>query len=208
VLSKPYLPRVPGHMLYARIYTSLPTLHPTKRRLRHSSAVPARAEAHTRYHTIILAGLLSLGCAGGNDAVAPPKETAFPVSISGQGTGSGHIVIASDQGNMDCVGGPGISPCENSFPEGTELQLQAIPAEQSVFDRWDLDAQSCGSRATCTLNAVRELNVQATFTLAEAPPPPPLPGDPLALCNDGTYSYAAHHQGACSHHGGVRVWYR
>ncbi|MBW8793104.1 MAG: DUF3761 domain-containing protein [Streptomyces sp.] len=28
-----------------------------------------------------------------------------------------------------------------------------------------------------------------------------------ALCNDGTYSYAAHHQGACSHHGGVAVFY-
>ncbi|MET7765881.1 DUF3761 domain-containing protein [Streptomyces sp. NPDC005393] len=29
-----------------------------------------------------------------------------------------------------------------------------------------------------------------------------------AQCNDGTYSYAAHHQGACSHHGGVAVFYR
>jgi hypothetical protein len=29
-----------------------------------------------------------------------------------------------------------------------------------------------------------------------------------ALCNDGTLSYAAHHQGACSHHGGVKVFYR
>ncbi|MFI1369315.1 DUF3761 domain-containing protein [Streptomyces griseochromogenes] len=29
-----------------------------------------------------------------------------------------------------------------------------------------------------------------------------------ALCNDGTYSYAAHHQGACSYHGGVAVFYR
>ncbi|MER5604019.1 DUF3761 domain-containing protein [Streptomyces sp. NPDC002265] len=28
------------------------------------------------------------------------------------------------------------------------------------------------------------------------------------MCNDGTYSYAAHHQGACSHHGGVDVFYR
>ncbi|WP_413796736.1 DUF3761 domain-containing protein [Streptomyces iranensis] len=37
-------------------------------------------------------------------------------------------------------------------------------------------------------------------------------GDPAAgataLCNDGSYSYAAHHQGACSHHGGVAVFYR
>jgi len=28
-----------------------------------------------------------------------------------------------------------------------------------------------------------------------------------ALCVDGTYSYAANHQGACSHHGGVAEWY-
>ncbi len=29
-----------------------------------------------------------------------------------------------------------------------------------------------------------------------------------ARCNDGTYSYAAHHQGACSRHGGVKTFYR
>ncbi|MEU3842982.1 DUF3761 domain-containing protein [Streptomyces sp. NPDC028635] len=28
------------------------------------------------------------------------------------------------------------------------------------------------------------------------------------MCNDGTYSYAAHHQGACSHHDGVAVFFR
>lgn len=31
---------------------------------------------------------------------------------------------------------------------------------------------------------------------------------PTALCRDGTYSYSAHHQGTCSWHGGVAVWYR
>ncbi len=29
-----------------------------------------------------------------------------------------------------------------------------------------------------------------------------------ALCNDGTLSYSQHHQGTCSHHGGVAVWYK
>ena len=29
-----------------------------------------------------------------------------------------------------------------------------------------------------------------------------------ALCRDGTYSFAAHHRGACSHHGGVATFYR
>jgi hypothetical protein len=28
-----------------------------------------------------------------------------------------------------------------------------------------------------------------------------------ALCSDGTCSYSAHHQGTCSHHGGVAQWY-
>ena len=46
-----------------------------------------------------------------------------------------------------------------------------------------------------------------------APPPAPTtaagpPAGATALCNDGTYSDAAHHQGACSHHGGVAVFYQ
>jgi hypothetical protein len=45
-----------------------------------------------------------------------------------------------------------------------------------------------------------------------SPQPAPAPvapgGGATALCNDGTYSYAAHHQGACSGHGGVKVFYK
>jgi hypothetical protein len=29
-----------------------------------------------------------------------------------------------------------------------------------------------------------------------------------AQCKDGSYSHAAHHAGACSHHGGVAKWLR
>jgi hypothetical protein len=50
-----------------------------------------------------------------------------------------------------------------------------------------------------------------TITLAAPPPPPPVvpayPSGATAQCNDGTYSFAAHHQGACSHHGGVAQFY-
>ena len=42
-----------------------------------------------------------------------------------------------------------------------------------------------------------------------AAPPLVTPGNgATALCNDGTYSYAAHHQGACSSHGGVKAFYK
>jgi hypothetical protein len=43
------------------------------------------------------------------------------------------------------------------------------------------------------------------------PPPSPAPGAPAdasAKCNDGTYSNTAHRSGACSHHGGVKQWYK
>ena len=52
---------------------------------------------------------------------------------------------------------------------------------------------------------------QAPAPAAPAPEPaqPAAPGGgATALCNDGTLSYAAHHQGACSHHGGVAVFYK
>lgn len=32
------------------------------------------------------------------------------------------------------------------------------------------------------------------------------PAGATARCKDGSYSYAKHHQGACSHHGGVATW--
>jgi len=47
---------------------------------------------------------------------------------------------------------------------------------------------------------------------AAAPAPAPAaqprsaPTGATARCNDGTYSYSQHHQGSCSHHGGVATW--
>ncbi|WP_413992420.1 DUF3761 domain-containing protein [Labrys okinawensis] len=31
-------------------------------------------------------------------------------------------------------------------------------------------------------------------------------GKEIAVCGDGTHSYSHHHQGTCSHHGGVARW--
>ena len=53
--------------------------------------------------------------------------------------------------------------------------------------------------------------VAPTATVATLQPtnPAPTPGDgATAICRDGTYSYAANHSGACSHHGGVAQFYK
>jgi hypothetical protein len=50
-------------------------------------------------------------------------------------------------------------------------------------------------------------------TPAPKPTPPPAPSSSSdhvgasARCSDGSYSYSAHRQGTCSHHGGVAIWY-
>ncbi len=35
-----------------------------------------------------------------------------------------------------------------------------------------------------------------------------VPAGATALCNDGTYSFSQSHRGTCSHHGGVRKWFK
>ena len=34
------------------------------------------------------------------------------------------------------------------------------------------------------------------------------PGNATAQCNDGTYSFAKQHRGACSGHRGVKIWFK
>ena len=60
------------------------------------------------------------------------------------------------------------------------------------------------------MSEVVPVQVPATPVPEPAPQhlsPRPPGGGATAQCNNGTVSYAAHHQGACSHHGGVRVFY-
>ena len=67
--------------------------------------------------------------------------------------------------------------------------------------------------AASTFNSV---TVRATTSSVARPSPTvtrtaaavPAGNGATAQCNDGTYSHAAHHQGACSHHGGVRQFYK
>lgn len=73
---------------------------------------------------------------------------------------------------------------------------------QTAIVHWDTWVEPS---ATAPTSAVA---VEST----SAPPVTTAPSGPAngatALCKDGSYSFAAHHQGACSHHGGVAEFYR
>ncbi len=79
-------------------------------------------------------------------------------------------------------------------------------AQQAIASNWYIAYKLYVSAAPVPAPVV-------TSTHTYTPPPPapaPVAAPPVGatgLCNDGTYSYALHHQGMCSHHGGVAVFY-
>jgi hypothetical protein len=77
----------------------------------------------------------------------------------------------------------------------------------------DITVTLKGASGSCSTSftpvpAVAVATAPVKITVNPLPPTPPNDAPPgaTARCNDGSYSYAAHHQGACSHHGGVAVF--
>jgi hypothetical protein len=60
------------------------------------------------------------------------------------------------------------------------------------------------SQTACGANQYRNVDGVCVNRPVAAPGPPP---GATAKCNDGTYSFSQHHQGTCSGHKGVAVWY-
>jgi Protein of unknown function (DUF3761) len=77
-------------------------------------------------------------------------------------------------------------------------------AQRAIASNWWIAYQTYVGAAPVASTYKAPVVAQA----APAPAPVAPGGGATALCNDGTYSYAAHHQGACSRHGGVKVFYK
>jgi hypothetical protein len=83
-------------------------------------------------------------------------------------------------------------------------------AQKAIAGNWWVAYQTYVGKAPAGGNSQAPAAV-AQPAPAPAPAPAPVPARPgngaTALCKDGTFSFAAHHQGACSGHGGVSVFY-
>jgi Protein of unknown function (DUF3761) len=92
-----------------------------------------------------------------------------------------------------------------------ENKLHALVCSRS------LSLVSAQSQEAANWIAAYKRYVSATSGGSSTPSPPPAstpptkstshPAGATAKCDDGTYSYSAHHSGSCSHHGGVAVFY-
>lgn len=81
--------------------------------------------------------------------------------------------------------------------ESCSLRVHATPSPTPTPTHTATRQPSGGSSATC-----------APHTVGTCAADSPHPAGATAQCYDGTYSYSAHFRGTCSHHGGVRYWYR
>ncbi len=80
--------------------------------------------------------------------------------------------------------------------------IRLATAQHVIATNWWAAYTTYGGTAYSTPSAQRPVHHVAASAPAASG------NGATARCNDGTYSYAAHHQGACSHHGGVQVFYK
>jgi len=82
-------------------------------------------------------------------------------------------------------------------------------AQKAITSNWWVAYQTYVGAAPAPAPAPAPVRAPASAPKPAPAPAPVVQGNgATALCNDGTYSFAAHHQGACSRHGGVQVFYK
>jgi len=90
----------------------------------------------------------------------------------------------------------------------TAASKQGACSGHGGVSTWYADDRNSTARAPRTSRDDRPSTSSRT---ANDPRPQRAPADArdaTAQCNDGTYSYASQHRGACSNHGGVKTWFK
>jgi hypothetical protein len=122
--------------------------------------------------------LLFLGACGGDnnggDITNPPDGQAVTLTVSGQGTGSGHVATSSGiTPAIDCniANSQSSGTCSGDYDEASVVSVTVTLDEGSSFDGWAGDASSCSTSLTCSIamtankTAVAQLSATSTQTV-------------------------------------------
>jgi hypothetical protein len=86
------------------------------------------------------------------------QPAVYPLTLASSGGGGG--IIASADGALSCVTGPGVS-CSADVANGAALTLTATPDAQSVFKSWTGCTSTSGT--TCTISMTSAKTATAVF---------------------------------------------
>jgi len=117
-----------------------------------------------------------------------------PAGATGECEDGTFTSAATKRGACSAYGGVATWFAESTIPTSepgsqpsTTATRPSPPVAQSA------PSGTTQSRSTTVTTQARPANAPATAT---------------AQCNDGTYSFAVHHQGSCSGHHGVKTWFK
>jgi Spy/CpxP family protein refolding chaperone len=148
-----------------------------------------------------VASALALGVSTLDVASASAAQRK-PKNATAQCVDGTYSMAKSQQGACSSHGGV------KTWYGGTETKAEAkVPKTETKAATKETRTQAKTERKVAPTEAKADRKVDRTENKI-SPRRGGTPADATARCNDGTYSYAAQHSGACSSHGGVAEWYR
>ena len=99
-----------------------------------------------------------------------------------------------------------IAPVVDDEPEEKAGTTVVVPATSTTSTLTPTTTTST-SATSSTTNTTSGTNTYTNVDGETVESPSSNINGATGVCNDGTYTHAKHHQGACSHHGGVSYWF-
>ena len=148
-----------------------------------------------------VAGALALAIPAGVSAQAKTK----PADATAQCKDGTYSSAKTKRGA--CSGHGGVTTW---YADESTKNTKAAAKETKTAAKTDTKAAAIDTK-TAAKSADKDTKTAAKETKGAAPTmarPADAPADATAQCNDGTFSKAKTHQGACSSHKGVKAWFK